>query len=154
MKTIDHEPDLLLVNYHLNFLDNGKIIKKKISRTTKKIKYKIFTKIKLFSFITIHATIFKTDIFKKIKPLPCYVCYTDTLLIYYVLRYVKIIGYINKKIYLYNYFIRKGNQTISIERSISNFDHFTLILEHLLKNPLPKNSAKKRIIAHAKIIKY
>ena len=154
MKTIDRAPDLLLVNYHLNFLDNGKIIKKRISKTSKKIKYKIFAKTKLFSFITIHATIFKTEIFKKIKPLPCHVCYTDTLLIYYVLQYVRIIGYINKKIYLYNYFIHKGNQSISMERSVNNFNHFTLILEYLLKDPLPKNSAKKKIIVRTKIIKY
>ena len=65
MKTLDNEPDLLLVNYRLNFLDNGKITKKKISKTSKNIKYKIFTQIKLFSFITIHSTIFKADIFKK-----------------------------------------------------------------------------------------
>lgn len=154
MKTINKTPDLLLVNYHLSFLNNGKIVKKRISKTIKKIKYKIFTKIKLFSFITIHATIFKTDIFKKIKPLPCHVCYTDTLLIYYFLQHVKIIGYINKKIYLYNYFINKGNQSISIERSITNFDHFNIILEHLLKNPLPNKSVKSKIIAQTKIIKY
>ncbi len=154
MKTINNAPDLLLVNYHLNFLNSGRIVKKKISTTTKKIECKIFTKIKLFSFITIHATIFKTNIFKKIKPLPSHVFYTDTLLIYYVLQHVKIIGYINKKIYLYNYFIHKGNQSISMERSVNNFDHFSLILECLLKNPLPHNSMKKRIMAQAKIIKY
>ena len=154
MKTIDNTPDLLLVNYHLNFLDNGKIVKKRISKISKKIKFKIFTKIKLFSFITIHATIFKSDIFKKAKLLPCHICYTDTLLIYYVLQHVKVIGYINKNIYLYNYFIRKGNQSISMERSINNFNHFTLILEHLFKNSLPQNSAKKKIIVQAKIIKY
>ncbi|MBQ7749042.1 glycosyltransferase family 2 protein [bacterium] len=154
MKTIAGTPDLLLVNYCLNFLDNGKIVKKRISKTTEKIKFKIFTKIKLFSFITIHATIFRSEIFKKIKLLPCHVCYTDTLLIYYALQRVKVIGYIDKNIYLYNYFIRKGNQSISMERSINNFNHFTLILEHLLKNPLPQNSAKKRIIVQAKIIKY
>lgn len=154
MKTIDATPDLLLVNYCLNFLDNGKIVKKRISKATEKIKFKIFTKIKLFSFITIHATIFRSEIFKKIKLLPCHVCYTDTLLIYYALQHVKVIGYIDKNIYLYNYFIRKGNQSISMERSINNFNHFTLILEHLLKNSLPQNSAKKRIIVQAKIIKY
>ena len=154
MKTIDNTPDLLLVNYCLNFLDNGKVVKKRISKTLEKIKFKIFTKTKLFSFITIHATIFKTEIFKKIKLLPCHVCYTDTLLIYYVLQHVKVIGYINKNIFLYNYFISKGNQSISMERSINNFDHFILILEYLLKNPLSQNSAKKRIIVQAKIIKY
>ena len=154
MKTINDTPDLLLVNYRLNFLDNGRIVKKRISKTSEKIKFKIFTKTRLFPFITIHATIFKSDIFKKIKLLPCHICYTDTLLIYYVLQHVKVIGYINKNIYLYNYFIRKGNQSISMERSVNNFNHFTLILEHLLKNSLPQNSAKKRIIVQAKIIKY
>ena len=39
MKTIDNTPYLLLVNYHLNFFNNGKIIKKRISKTREKIKY-------------------------------------------------------------------------------------------------------------------
>lgn len=154
MKRITIEPDIFRVNHCFKFLFTGKTTKKKVSRTFKEIKYYEYEKINLPFVITIHSCIFKTEIFKKIKKLPCNIAYTDTILIYQILQKVKIIAYLNRNIFLYNYFIHNGTQSISTETCIKNFYQFDIVFKYLLDCPTSKNESKKRIISSANIIKY
>lgn len=152
LKKVRKNTDMVFCNYSFHYLDKNKKKEKNVepvdvSLTTKEIKYVPFKKIPLFHLITIHSSIFSLKILRKIRPLPEGVCYTDNLLIYEALMQCKNVGYINKKIYLYKYFIRSGEQSISIEKSLQNFSHFETVFNSLLKVPIDVNNRKQVHIA-------
>lgn len=134
LKNAKPDTDIALCNYEFHYINerSTKVKQVRISKTNKLIKYVSFKRMSLWHIITIHSTIFAVDMLKTINPLPSNVYYSDNLLIYQALLRVRNVAYLNNNIYLYQYFIRSGNQSISIERSLKNFHHFEIIYKLLL----------------------
>ncbi|XQP55355.1 MAG: glycosyltransferase family 2 protein [Mycoplasmoidaceae bacterium] len=145
LRSTKPDTDMVFCNYEFHFLNerSTKINPVLVSKTKQLIKYVPFEKLSLRHLITIHSVIFSLDILKDINPLPSRVYYADNILIYQVLLRAKNVAYLNKHIFLYKYFIRKGNQSISIEKSLKNFHHHEIIYNHLLKIPFDKSSNKR-----------
>lgn len=147
--------DLVINNYRFCFVNENrtKIEKVLISKTRKHIKYIDVDDLSLFSLITIHSTIYKTDVLKQIAPLPENVGFSDCVLYYEVLLKINRIAYLNRSIALYNYYIRRGQQLISLNNSIRKFPDFIKILDWMLKIPMDK-SKRKRIQVSRKVISH
>ena len=147
LRNAKSDTDMVLCNYEFHFLNerSTKINPVAVSKTNELVKYVPFTKINLKHLITIHSVIFSLDILKTVNPLPSKVYYSDSLLIYQALLRAKNVAYLNQHIYLYKYFIRKGNQSISIEKSLKNFHHFEIIYDHLLKQPFDHDKKRLKI---------
>lgn len=145
LKKAKPETDIVFCNYEFHFVNerSTKVNPVLVSRTNKLIKYLPYKKIPLFHLITIHSTIISLDILKQINPLPSKVFYSDNLLIYQSLLKARNVAYLNRNVYLYKYYIRQGNQSISIEKSLKNFHHFEIIYEEMLKQPWIKNDKKR-----------
>lgn len=141
--------DLVFVNYEFHFLNDGptKIVQMHASKTHKPIKYLPYKKISLMHLFTIHSTIFSLEMLETINPLPSHVYYSDSLLIYQALLRAKNVAYIDKDFYLYKYFIRPGEQSISIEKSLKNYSHFETILKEEMSQPLITNDKKRMHIS-------
>ncbi|MBQ0045832.1 MAG: glycosyltransferase family 2 protein [Mycoplasma sp.] len=139
------ETDMVFCNYEFHFINerSAKIKPVLVSRTNDLIKYKSYKHLSLFHIITIHSAIFSLDILKTINPLPSRVYYSDNVLIYQALLRARNVAYVNRNLFLYQYYIRQGNQSISIERSLKNFHHFEIIFEQLLKQPFIKGDRKR-----------
>lgn len=143
------ETDVIFCNYEFHFLKPKKTKIQPITVTTtgKDIKYVPYKKMPLFHVITIHSTIFALENLKKIKKLPHHTFYSDSLLIYRALLKARNVAYLNKNIYLYKYFIRPGNQSISIERALQNFSHYELIYKLILEEPMITSDKKRMQIS-------
>lgn len=154
MKRINDNADIIFVNHSLVSRQTKQVTKKYLSITSKEIKYTNLEKIKIFRFPTIHSTIFSTKLLKKIKPLPCNIFYTDSILLYYVMQKVNWIAFLNKNIFLYKYYINSDEQSINIKTTLKNIKHLKSVFRILLNNPTNKDTNKKRISISAKIINY
>ncbi|MCQ3908775.1 MAG: glycosyltransferase family 2 protein [Mycoplasmoidaceae bacterium] len=123
--------DLVISNYRFFFMnpDKTKIEKVMISKTRKPIKYVDIDDLSLFSLITIHSTIYRTDMLKEIKPMPEKLGFSDCVLCYEVLLKANRVAYLNRSIALYNYHIRRQQQLISLNNSIAKFDDFIKVLD-------------------------
>lgn len=154
LRNID-DVDLIIDNYRLFFVNKKKIKIEKvhISKTHKHIKYVDVDKMSLFSLITIHSTIYRTDLLKSIKPMPENVGFSDCVLAYEVLLKTNRVAYLNRSIALYNYWIRKGEQLISLNNSVKKFPDFVKILDLMLQIPIDR-SQKKRIQIARKVISH
>ncbi|MCQ3915044.1 MAG: hypothetical protein MJ201_04815 [Mycoplasmoidaceae bacterium] len=139
------ETDMIFCNYEFHFINerSTKINPVLVSKTNELIKYIPYKKIPLFHLITIHSSIFSLDILKSINPLPEKVFYSDNVLIYQAMLRVRNVAYLNRNVFLYKYYIRQGNQSISIEKSLQNYHHFEIIYENLLKQPFIKDDKKR-----------
>ncbi len=149
LKTVKANTDLIFVNYEFYFNEDHKtkIVPMHVSRTRKPIKYISYKRLPLFHLLTIHSAIFSTEMLKTIDPLPSNVYYSDSLLIYQALLRAKSAGYIDRDFYLYKYSICPGEQSISIEKSLKNYHHFEVILEHELAQPLNTRDWKRMWIS-------
>lgn len=143
------ETDIVFCNYEFHFLkpEKTKVQPITVTSTRKNIKYLPCKKIPLFHLITIHSTIFAVENLKTIRKLPEHVFYSDSLLIYRALLKARNVAYLNKDIYLYKYFIRPGNQSISIEKALQNFSHYELIYKLILEEPMNTSDKKKMQIS-------
>ena len=155
LRRIRKDTDLVLLNYDMLFHKKNKIKTKRciISLTTNERKYVNFNKMTLFPLLTIHNSIYSLPLLKQIKPLPEHVSFSDIALYHQILLKIKKIAYLNKKIHLYQYHIRKTKQIIYIKNSIKKFNDFLNVFEYLLTIPIKKMS-KKRILAAKKNICY
>lgn len=155
LRQIRKNTDLVILNYDMLFHKKNKIKHKRsvISLTSKKRKYVNFNNMTLYSILTIHNSIYSLSLLKQIQPLPEYVSFSDIALYYQTLLKIKKIVYLNKKIHLYQYHIRKDDQIIYIKNSIKKFADFLYVFEYLLTIPI-KKLPKKRIMAAKKIINY
>lgn len=142
LRKVQKDTDMVFCNYVFHYLNKKKtkINPITVSHTYKRIKYLPIKKINLYHLITIHSAIISVDVLRRINPLPEHVSYADNLLIYESLLQGKKVAYINKNIFLYNYFIRPGEQSISIEKSIKNYSHFETVFKNMVNQPFdPKN---------------
>lgn len=139
------ETDMVFCNYEFHFINerSTKINPVLVSKTNELIKYVHYKNIPLFHLITIHSSIFSLDILKSINPLPEKVFYSDNVLIYQAMLRVRNVAYLNRNVFLYKYYIRQGNQSISIEKSLQNYHHFEIIYENMLKQPFIKEDKKR-----------
>lgn len=147
LKNIKPETDMVFCNYefHVTSETKTKINQVYVSKSNKLIRYIPYNKLSLFHLITIHSTIFSVEMLKTINPLPKNVYYSDSLLIYQALLRARNMAYLSKNIFLYKYYIRKGEQSISIERSLKNFHHFEIIYNELLNQPFIMDKERLKI---------
>lgn len=147
LKKTKPDTDMVFCNYEFHVVNERKtkINHVYVSRTNELIKYVPYNKIPLFHLITIHSTIFSMDVLKTINPLPKNVYYSDSLLIYQALLRAKNVAYLNRNVFLYKYYIRKGNQSISIEKSIKNFSHFEIIYNEMLNQKFIADKKRLKI---------
>lgn len=147
LKSTKPETDMVFSNYEFHVINENKVKVNKVyvSKSNKLIRYIPYQKLPLFHLITIHSTIFSVEMLKTINPLPKNVYYSDSLLIYQALLRARNVAYLNKNIFLYKYFIRKGEQSISIERSIKNFHHFEVIYNELLNQKFIDDKKRLKI---------
>lgn len=154
MKRINDSVDIIFTNHLLVSRQNDQKTRKYLSTTLKEIKYINFEKIKIFNFPTIHSAIFSTKLLKNIKPLPCNIFYSDSILLYYVMQKVNWIAFLNKNIFLYKYYIYRDDQSINIKTTLKNIKHLKSVYQVLLNNPTSKDASKKRVAISAKMINY
>lgn len=91
------------------------------------------------SNVSVHATTFSAEIFKKIRDLPHDIFYTDSILLYEVLKMSTKICYI-PHLYLYIYTVGQQQQSVNISNFIKNSEQIDIVLNDLINNTnLSKN---------------
>jgi glycosyltransferase involved in cell wall biosynthesis len=86
-----------------------------------------------------HAVTYRTEVLHTAN-LRCSegICYTDSEYIFYPLEYVKTFTYIN--IVLYKYYVERDGQSVSIEATVKNRNHYYLILSRIIEYLAVKNN--------------
>lgn len=83
--------------------------------------------------LAMHSLTYRLQLLKDIKYVQTEgICYTDMEYIYFPLREAKTIYNIN--ISLYQYYIGRDEQSVSIKSRINNFSHFKILIEKFIDN--------------------
>lgn len=94
-----------------------------------------------FAHITIHSVTIKNEIFQKVTKLPEKIFYTDSILIFEVLKLSRTFCYI-PHLYLYIYFVGQNDQSINISNFVRNNEHIDIVFNTIIRIKNPSDNKK------------
>ena len=136
-KIRDIDSDLIVTNFEVIHKNN----RKEIRRTSQPIFEQIIPieSPLLMKYVrkdfTMHKSTFRTELLREIGYMQTEgISYTDTEFVYYPLLHTKNIIFLNLN--LYQYFVGREGQTISIKSRINHANDIYIIIKRLLKTPI------------------